>query len=66
MMEISLGKWGYFDQIIFNANKTGQRLSLDINTSTKYIYVRKHPNNKNEKATEIMFYECNENWGVRV
>ena len=42
MIEISSGKWGYFDQIIFNANKTGQRLSLDINTSTKYLYVSKN------------------------
>ena len=38
-----------------------QRLSLDINISTKYIYIRKHTHNKNEKATEIMFCECNEN-----
>ena len=38
-----------------------QRLSLDINISTKYVYVRKHTHNKNEKATEIMFCECNEN-----
>ena len=22
MIKIALGKWGYFDQIIFNANKT--------------------------------------------
>ena len=39
----------------------GLRLSLDINISTKYVYVRKHTHNKNEKATEIMFCECNEN-----
>ena len=43
-----------------------QRLSLDINISTKYIYVRKHTHNKNEKVLEIMFCECNENWDVRV
>ena len=38
-----------------------QRLSLDISIITKYVYVRKHTHNNNEKATEIMFYECNEN-----
>ena len=42
-------------------NINGQRISLDINISTKYVYVRKHTHNKNEKATEIMFCECNEN-----
>ena len=41
-------------------NINGQRISLDINISTKYVYVRKHTHNKNEKATEIMFCECNE------
>ena len=39
-----------------------QRLSIDINISTKYVYVRKH--NRNEKATEIVFCKCNENQGM--
>ena len=43
-----------------------QWLNLDINISTEYVYVRKHTHNKNEKATEIMFCESNENEGVRV
>ena len=25
------------------------------------VYIRKHTHNKNEKATEIMLCECNEN-----
>ena len=41
-----------------------QRLILDINISTKYVYVRKY--NKNEKVTEIMFRKCNENQGMLV
>ena len=42
-------------------NINGQRISLDINISTKYAYVRKHTHNKNEKATEIIFCACNGN-----
>ena len=42
-------------------NINGQRISLDINISTKYVYVRKHTQNKNEKATEIIFCACNGN-----
>ena len=38
-----------------------ERLSLDINMSRKYVYVRKHKQNKIEKATEIMFCECDKN-----
>ena len=46
---------------IRNSSSHGQRISLYINISTKYIYVRKHTHNKTEKATEIMFCECNGN-----
>ena len=35
-------------------------ICLDINISTKYVYVKKHTHNKNEKAMEIMFCKCNE------
>ena len=42
-------------------NNYGRRLSLDINISAKYLYARKHTHNKDEKATEIIFCECNEN-----
>ena len=47
-----------------NPFSQGQRLSLDINISMKYLYARKH--NKNEKATEIIYCDCNENQGVQV
>ena len=30
MIEIALRKWGYFDQITFNANKTAFDYSLNI------------------------------------
>ena len=43
-----------------------QRVSLDINISAKYVYVRKHTNSKNEIVREIMFCESNENYRVRV
>ena len=39
-----------------------QQISVDKIVSTKYVYPRKH--NKNEKAIEIMFCECNENQRV--
>ena len=42
-------------------NINGQRISLDINISTKYVYVRKHTHSKNEKAAEIIFCACNGN-----
>ena len=32
-----------------------------INMNTKYVYLRKYTRNKNEKATEILFCESNEN-----
>ena len=45
----------------FLHEKRWQWLSLDINISMKYVYFRKH-----NIRTKIMFFECNENQGVRV
>ena len=50
------------NQLISIANQLTARLSLDINVSTKYVYVKKHIYIKNGKATEIMFCEWRMQW----